>query len=463
MLPIQSLLNPASPKVRTNCSRETASAFTPDSSFDNTWTNTPTMDTRTAPKVSPASRALTPAHKFRTQGPVRYPPYENVDDRAMREVARYEISPFGHIEQCSEHIPYNSTKKNFYAKTGRESIEAFKYEFRVPGQNVTYKVMWDYNIGLVRMTPFSSAWVIPRPSHRKCWTRIRACERCPQALQADPWARKCARAVCATFCHDIAGALIPLFGPRFPLECTPPDSQFFGDMVIDQRLVAQAKSEAEVSRSSYVTRRGVALNGSSQQQIAGTNPYGLTQSLRRDVENTWFEPSRHALQPGLTAAHFDCPKVPSTSGQRTTDQIEAETKHPYSDDGRTFHRPSSTIAHIPTASAPQTCISRALAVDSILPMKPWSMKRRQTDRDRLNEAYSPTRSKVARLTYDRPSDQRQTLNISNDRAPTFRDRGEDYAAAAVLIGLQATNTTAAVSSAAGLRTASPQHSSGRFH
>lgn len=30
----------------------------------------------------------------------------------------------------------------------------FKYEFALPGESAEYPVMWDYNIGLVRMTPF---------------------------------------------------------------------------------------------------------------------------------------------------------------------------------------------------------------------------------------------------------------------------------------------------------------------
>jgi hypothetical protein len=30
----------------------------------------------------------------------------------------------------------------------------FKYDFKVPGSDTVYTVMWDYNIGLVRMTPF---------------------------------------------------------------------------------------------------------------------------------------------------------------------------------------------------------------------------------------------------------------------------------------------------------------------
>lgn len=30
----------------------------------------------------------------------------------------------------------------------------FQYMFKVPGDESDYTVMWDYNVGLVRMTPF---------------------------------------------------------------------------------------------------------------------------------------------------------------------------------------------------------------------------------------------------------------------------------------------------------------------
>lgn len=34
-------------------------------------------------------------------------------------------------------------------------LAVFQYEFRLPGEEqVVYTVLWDYNIGLVRMTPF---------------------------------------------------------------------------------------------------------------------------------------------------------------------------------------------------------------------------------------------------------------------------------------------------------------------
>src|SRR5690242_2351548 len=53
----------------------------------------------------------------------------------------------------------------------------------------------------------------------------------------------CARAICATFCHEIAGALIPLFGPRFPFDCIPDKAPGHGVMIINPEIVARAKSE----------------------------------------------------------------------------------------------------------------------------------------------------------------------------------------------------------------------------
>ncbi len=58
----------------------------------------------------------------------------------------------------------------------------------------------------------------------------------------------CARAVCTTFCHHIAGALIPIFGPDFPAECLPPHLSDYGRMVIDPELVVAAADEADRMR-----------------------------------------------------------------------------------------------------------------------------------------------------------------------------------------------------------------------
>lgn len=92
--------------------------------------------------------------KSKAKGLVNYPPFENLDEGSLREIKRYQVYPYGKIQDYCRHIPYNSGKKDFYEKTGRESFEVFQYIFKVPGDGTEYTVMWDYNVGLVRMTPF---------------------------------------------------------------------------------------------------------------------------------------------------------------------------------------------------------------------------------------------------------------------------------------------------------------------
>lgn len=58
----------------------------------------------------------------------------------------------------------------------------------------------------------------------------------------------CAKAVCATFCCDIAPALIPLFGPSFPSECIPRLSPSHGRMVIDPEIIAISSRQAHMFR-----------------------------------------------------------------------------------------------------------------------------------------------------------------------------------------------------------------------
>lgn len=62
----------------------------------------------------------------------------------------------------------------------------------------------------------------------------------------------CAKAVCATFCFNIAGALIPIFGPAFPSQCVRPDTSDYGRMIISPRLIAEAAREAELWRRTYL-------------------------------------------------------------------------------------------------------------------------------------------------------------------------------------------------------------------
>ena len=57
------------------------------------------------------------------RGEIRYPPCEDQDNETAKEHRRFNIYPMGHIAEFRRHIPYNSDKKTFMEKTGRESFE----------------------------------------------------------------------------------------------------------------------------------------------------------------------------------------------------------------------------------------------------------------------------------------------------------------------------------------------------
>jgi len=61
--------------------------------------------------------------KSKAKGHVRFLPYEDLDDQSHREVCKFQVAPFGSILETCKHIPYNSGKKDFFEKTGRESFE----------------------------------------------------------------------------------------------------------------------------------------------------------------------------------------------------------------------------------------------------------------------------------------------------------------------------------------------------
>ncbi|KAH6958594.1 hypothetical protein DER45DRAFT_537929 [Fusarium avenaceum] len=214
--------------------------------------------------------------KSKLRGQVRFSPFENLNEVALHEIHRFRVTPFGHIQETCLHIPYNSGKKDFFEKTGRESFEVFKYEFALPGESAEYPVMWDYNIGLVRMTPFFKCRGYGKASRMEEVeeTGVLTMEQTMPAkmLGLNPGLKEithsitggsivaqgywmpyqCARAICATFCYPIAGALIPIFGPTFPNTCIPPNKPEFGRMIIDPQLITDATREAEMARRMHM-------------------------------------------------------------------------------------------------------------------------------------------------------------------------------------------------------------------
>ncbi|RKU42153.1 hypothetical protein DL546_000041 [Coniochaeta pulveracea] len=242
--------------------------------------------------------------KSKAKGAVNFPPFEDLDDKSLREIRRYDVRPFGSIQTNCRHIPYNSEKKDFFDKTGRESFEVFQYTFRVPNDETEYTVMWDYNVGLVRMTPFFKCCNYPKTTPAKMLNMNPGLRDITHSITGGSimaqgyWMPfSCARAVCATFCHHISGALIPIFGPRFPEQCIPPDSPDHGRMCIDPAIVEESTQEAERFRKLYSEQSSLALSNSPRQlqpRRNNTNAFSSPASaITYDYNSSPYSRRRH--------------------------------------------------------------------------------------------------------------------------------------------------------------------------
>ncbi|KAF9870370.1 APSES transcription factor Xbp1 [Colletotrichum karsti] len=255
MLSVSSLLNPSPPgPLPAPRFLPSPAMSSPGSCYAET-ASSPYLDRPVIPKLKMSKEQPAPMSKYKPRGVIKYFPFENVDELSRREVLRFRVTPFGRIQESCAHIPYNSGKKDFFEKTGRESFEVFKYEFKVPGEETDFTVMWDYNVGLVRMTPFFKCCKYSKTVPAKMLGLNPGLKDITHSITGGAIAAQgywmpyeCAKAVCATFCYNIAGALIPIFGPSFPSMCIPPGSPDYQRMVIDPRIVEDAIREADLSR-----------------------------------------------------------------------------------------------------------------------------------------------------------------------------------------------------------------------
>ncbi|CZT09939.1 uncharacterized protein RAG0_14541 [Rhynchosporium agropyri] len=196
--------------------------------------------------------------KGKLKGEVSFPPFECLEEEVLREIRKFQVFPLGNIQEYARHIPYNSEKKTFLEKTGRESFEVFQYVFKVPGDDKEYVVMWDYNIGLVRITPFFKCCKYSKTTPAKMLNMNTGLKEITHSITGGALAAQgywmpfsCALAVCTTFCSHIAPALIPIFGPSFPSLCVLPEAPEHGRMVIDSEITHEATMEAEAFRLQY--------------------------------------------------------------------------------------------------------------------------------------------------------------------------------------------------------------------
>ncbi|EKD17802.1 APSES transcription factor Xbp1 [Drepanopeziza brunnea f. sp. 'multigermtubi' MB_m1] len=275
--------------------------------------------------------------KGKIKGDVRFAPFERLDEDVLREVQRFHVYPLGDIQEYARHIPYNSEKKSFLEKTGRESFEVFQYVFKLPNKpDKEFVVMWDYNIGLVRITPFFKCFDFSKTTPAKMLNMNPGLKEITHSITGGALAAQgywmpyaCALAVCTTFCAHIAPALIPIFGPSFPSLCVPPEAPEHNRMTIDAAIVMAATAEAEAFRLAYSapaastahyhnrhpkapsSRGSYSPGHGSDHSMRGTPPQGaMGRSLR--LKRAFGGESPYGLLTS-TDAEFDTPSESSAS------------------------------------------------------------------------------------------------------------------------------------------------------
>ncbi|KAH8689413.1 transcription regulator HTH, apses-type DNA-binding domain-containing protein, partial [Talaromyces proteolyticus] len=237
MASIESLLNPL-PATEFFRQRYTTASSSPRPK------NFP-LERMKRPRIPKDAPIFTPG---KTRGELRYPPHEDdQDEELVKEHKRFEIHPMGHVAEYPRHIPYSSEKKTFLERTGRESFEVFQYTFKIPNEDKTWTVMWDYNIGLVRTTHLFKCNDYSKTTPAKMLNANPGLRDICHSITGGALAAQgywmpfeAAKAVSATFCWNIRHALTPLFGKEFPSLCIPPDSPQFGKMVIDPDIVRRS-------------------------------------------------------------------------------------------------------------------------------------------------------------------------------------------------------------------------------
>lgn len=149
MVPVASLLNPTPPSFE---------RFRDDPTPASKKYLKQSASPLAPPKKQKMSKAAATFVKGKPKGEVNYPPYEIQDEATAAEHQKFEVQPVGRIGEYPKRIPYNSEKKNFQQKTGMDGFEGMcHHTFRMPDDSRdkdAHTVMWDYNVGLVRVTSF---------------------------------------------------------------------------------------------------------------------------------------------------------------------------------------------------------------------------------------------------------------------------------------------------------------------
>ncbi|KAJ5662584.1 uncharacterized protein N7477_010200 [Penicillium maclennaniae] len=235
------------------------------------FSNTPFAAFRRLKTALPTNTASTPPTKL-LWGEVRYPPCEERDEDLARIHEEFQMKPMGGIAKYPRHIPYQSDKKSFQEKTGRDSFHVFHYTFKRPGCDIVWTVMWDYNVGLVRTTHLFKCLGYAKTVPGKALRNNRGLEDICHSItggailaQGYWWPYDVAKAMAAQFCWKIRYVLTPIFGTDFPSMCIPEGQPGHGIMRIGANIVAKATETANFYRSLEVQKTHATSSQGSQQ------------------------------------------------------------------------------------------------------------------------------------------------------------------------------------------------------
>ncbi|KAL2050605.1 hypothetical protein ABVK25_009113 [Lepraria finkii] len=238
MVPVASLLNPLPPSFE----RLREPSKTPARKHLEAYSS-PLLPT----KKQKMSKAAAPIMKAKPKGEINYPPYEECDEDTTAAYDEFEVQPIGQIQDYPKRIPYNSEKKTFQRKTGMDGFEVYQYTFRKPDEGRgrdAHAVMWDYNVGLVRITSFFKSLGHSKTMPAKVMTANPGLRDISHSITGGSisaqgyWVPyEAAKAVAARFCYNIRHVLVPLFGPDFVAMCHEPGSSGFMQLSIDSDII----------------------------------------------------------------------------------------------------------------------------------------------------------------------------------------------------------------------------------
>jgi hypothetical protein len=169
------------------------------------------------------------------------------------------------IEKYAQRIPYHSDKKDLLTKTGRDYLEGaflakqcltyadrtvFHFTFKVPGSSAEHHVLWDYQIGLVKMTAMFKALGYSKTAPSTALTANHGLKDISPSITGGAlvaqgyWVPfEAAKALAANFCYEIRHALTPMFGANFPNMCLKPESADFAKWKIHPAIVQACEKE----------------------------------------------------------------------------------------------------------------------------------------------------------------------------------------------------------------------------